>query len=568
MKYKKNYYSNYSELTEQIRYYSETYPQYFKFESIGKTQEQREIWQVSLTNFKSGDASEKPGFLIDANMHASEISGTQVCLYTMEELLSQIKTNKHYQLILDKVCLFIIPRVCPDAAEYYMRTNHEVRSSLVKWPNFESFNQFQQTDVNGDNQILTMRKKDSAGSFKVSSQNKRLMIQRRHDDFENPEAESEYYTLYPEGHFSDFKPTAKDYVKENYIAEQGLDLNRQFPSNYRPEGEQMGSGPYPGFVQESKSLIEFVCSQPRIFGHLNLHTYGGLILRSPSGYGEDKVSQQDLQVLNHFKNRAVEVSGYYGVNTFKEFRYNERDVNTGTLCDWTFEHRGIFSSVIEIWDVWKAAGLEVKDHVNRYFYPTENELTKIFNWAKKLFPTKYFYAEWKKFKHPQLGDIEIGGWRKERIFRNPPEKFLEKECETVFKIILSQIKASPIITVKSKKVKKLLADTFLVSMVYKNSGFLPTNGSDQAVKVGAIKKPKIKLTLSKKQKLAQGESHLETEHLTGRVRFLPWHTPLGFLTRPNTNECLVEWVIQGKGEIDVSADFQRGGMVITKINLK
>lgn len=567
MKYKKNYYYNYSELTEQLKYYSETYPQYFKFESIGITQEQRDIWQISLTNFKTGNATEKPAFLIDANMHASEISGTQVCLFTIHELLGQIQSNQQYQLLLDKICLFIIPRVCPDGAEYYLRTNHEIRSSLEKWPNHESINQFQQIDVNGDQQILTMRKKDSAGSFKISDQNKQLMIQRRHDDFENPDVESSYYTLYPEGRFADLKTTMKDYFKENYTAERGLDLNRQFPSNYRPEGEQLGSGPYPGYVQESKCLIEFISAQPRIFGHLNLHTYGGLILRSPSGYAEDKVSQQDLIVLNHMKNRAVEVSGYYGVNTYKEFRYNERDVNTGTLCDWTFEHRGIFSSVIEIWDVWKAAGLEVKDHVNRYFYPTENELTKIYNWAKKLFPTNYFYSEWKEFKHPQLGDVEIGGWRKERIFRNPPEKFLEKECEKVFKIILSQIQATPLVTIKSKKVKKLSPGTFLVSVIYKNSGFLPTNGSDQAVKAGVIKKPKLEIRLSSKQKLAQGDSQIEIDHLSGRVRFLPWHTPLGFLTRANTNECLVEWVVQGKGSVSISADFQRGGIIETKLVL-
>lgn len=107
----------------------------------------------------------------------------------------------------------------------------------------------------------------------------------------------------------------------------------------------------------------------------------------------------------------------------------------------------------------------------------------------------------------------------------------------------------------------------MISIVYKNSGFLPTNGSDQAVKAGVIKKPKLGVLLSSKQKLIQGESHFEIEHLSGRVRFLPWHTPLGFLTRANTNECLVEWIVQGKGAIHVRADFQRGGVIETKIVL-
>lgn len=568
MKYKKNHYYNYDELTDLLNYYSETFPDYIKFESIGVTQEQREIWQVTLTNLKTGQPEEKPGFLIDANMHAPEISGTQVCLYAINEFLSNITSNRGYKSLLDKVCIFFVPRVCPDAAEYYLRTNHEIRSSLEKWPAHESVNQFQQKDVNGDHRILMMRKKDSAGAFKISKSNRRLMIQRKHDDMEDLEENNSYYSLYPEGQFDVVGANDNEYFKKNYTAEHGLDLNRQFPSNFRPEGEQIGSGPFPGFVQESKSLMEFICSQTRLFGHLNLHTYGGIVLRAPAGFPEDKISPQDLEVLNHMKKRAAEVSGYYAVNMYKDFRYSERDVNSGTLTDWTFEHRGIYSSAIEIWDVWKAAGLDVKNHIGRYFYTTEEELLKIFSWAKKHFPTNYFYSEWKKFKHPQLGEVEIGGWRKERLFRNPPEKFLEKECEKVFKIIISQLRATPLVTIESKKVKKLSKDTFLLSVVFKNSGFLPTNGSDQAVKTGVIKKPRIKIVLDKNQKIVQGDIHQEVEHLGGRVRFLPWHTPLGFVTRPNTHECRIEWVIKGKGLATVSADFQRGGLHHVSLVLK
>ena len=37
------------------------------------------------------------------------------------------------------------------------------------------------------------------------------------------------------------------------------------------------------------------------------------------------------------------------------------------------------------------------------------------------------FAPWKKYAHPQLGEVEIGGWRARFISRNPPPRFLEGE---------------------------------------------------------------------------------------------------------------------------------------------
>jgi hypothetical protein len=567
MKYRKNHYYNYQELTDFINYYSEAFPDYLQFSSIGLTGQKRNIWVVSLTNFKTGPSDEKPAFLLDANMHSGEITGTQVCIYAIHTILNEIKTNKEFQTLLDRVCIQIIPRICPDAAEHYLNTDEEVRSSMESWPAPRPLNQFCPHDLDNNNMILQMRKRDSSGAFKTSSKNKALMVQRQLDDFDTQEDNSEFYSLFPEGYFLDQDKTANDFFKTNYTAQRGIDLNRQFPSNYRPEGEQMGAGPYSGYVLEARSLIEFITSQPRIFAQLNLHTYGGLVLKTPSAYPDEKVLPHDLIVLNQLKNKAAEVSGYYAVDIYKDFRYTERDVSTGTLADWTFEHRGIYSSVIEIWDVWKAAGIsKVNDHVARYFWPKEADLFKIFSWAKKNFPKKYFYADWKKFKHPQLGDIEIGGWKKSRIFRNPPEKLLENECEKVFKIILSQVKITPVIKLKSKKIKRVSKDTTLVSLVYQNSGYLPTHGSEQAIKSGAVKKPLIHLQLDKNQKLIQGDKQFEVDHLSGRTRFLPWHTPLGFVARSNTHEVQVQWLIQGSGTVNIRADFQRGG--VNKIKLK
>lgn len=562
MKFESNKYVNYDEMVHILESFRAFAPNLVRLSTIGTTVENRSIWCVTISNQKVSSPDHKPVFLVDANMHASEISGTQACLYSIHNLITT--TDAVIRDLLDKVTIIFVPRICPDAAESYLKNNFEIRSSLLAWPNDRPPHQFKAMDMDGDGVIRMMRVKDAAGVFKSANDNPEIMVQRKHDDYESSE---DYYFLYPEGRFESKLSGSALVRKQNFNSENGLDLNRQFPAEFRPEGQQKGAGPYPGFVPESRSLIEFICRQTRIFGHLNLHTYGGLVLREPSSLPDEKIPENDVVLLNRLADRAAEVSGYIKVDTYKDFRYTDRDVATGTLSDWAYLHRGLLSSVIEIWDVWKAAGLEVKDHVSRYFNPSEKDLIKIFSWASKVLPKNSFHAKWKKFNHPDFGEVEIGGWSKERVFRNPPESLLKAECEKVFQIIFSQVKAAPLVSLKDKKVKKLSDTQSLITIVFQNTGFLPTNGSDQAIRVGAVSPPRVTLNLQKTQKLIQGELDQEIGHLKGRSRMLPWHTPLGFVTRPNSHECQLQWIIQGKGEVKLEADFQRGGLIQIKVKI-
>ncbi len=565
MLYQHDEYVNYETMVHMLQKFKNQYPQFVHLFSLGKTAENRDLWCFCLShpgNETPGRTSlhwdQKPCFLVDGNMHASEISGTQACLYTIDRLLFESQQPGEIQELLKRITVIFIPRACPDAAESYLKNSLEIRSSKRLWPDPPPPHQFKVQDLDGDGEINLIRVKSPAGVFKLSKQNSEILIQRAHDDFDPI---GEYFNLYPEGKFEAQVSESAIIRQQNFSNQNGIDLNRQFPAEFRPEGQQMGAGPIPGFVEESKILIHFISSQTRIYGHLNLHTYGGLVLREPSCLPDEKLPEHDVVVLNRLAEKAAEVSGYTKVDTYHEFRYTDREVTTGTLSDWAYLHRGILSSVIEIWDVWKEAGLEVKEHVSRYFNPKESDLVKIFAWASEHLPKEKFFKSWEKIKHPDFGDAEVGGWKKERVFRNPPEKFLKSECEKVFNIILSQLKTTPIVVIERFAVNKIKDDQFLLTVVFQNQGFLSTNGSEQAIRVGAVQSPRIKIELTQSQKLVAGEFEQNINHLAGRSRLLPWHTPLGFVTRANTHESQVQWLIQGTGDVHLTADFQRGGVV-------
>jgi hypothetical protein len=308
-------------------------------------------------------------------------------------------------------------------------------------------------------------------------------------------------------------------------------------------------------------------SLPRIYGHLTLHTYGGVIIRPPTNHPDENFPAHDIEVYKQIIQANADVSGYKPLSSYKDFRYNPRDTISGTYCDWSFEHRGVYAFTVEIWDVWKKAGITVKDDVSRYFYPLESELLGIFDWAKKNLKLEDFYHDWVPYNHPQLGPVEIGGWKSAFLFRNPPKKFLKAEMDCVFNIAMAQAKSLPQVHLKSVQTEKLTETTTKIIAVFENKGYLSTHLSQQALKVAAVRKPVIEFKTSAKLKILSNKKRFETDHLEGRSRFIPWHSPIMLYSRKNTNEAKFEWIVEGTGQLTLRADYAHGGVIETKLTI-
>ena len=65
----------YAELTETLEAWAAEAPGLFALESLGRSYEGRDIWLATITNVETGPAAEKPAFLLEANIHAVEVTG-------------------------------------------------------------------------------------------------------------------------------------------------------------------------------------------------------------------------------------------------------------------------------------------------------------------------------------------------------------------------------------------------------------------------------------------------------------------------------------------------------------
>ncbi|MDP3487375.1 MAG: M14 family zinc carboxypeptidase, partial [Bacillota bacterium] len=115
--YQPDRYYKYEEIYNLLKSYNEEFPILTKLYSIGQTYEGREMWMLEITNSATGCGQDKPGYYIDANFHAGEVTGSAVVLYTINHTLANYGTDPMITDVVDNKVLYLLPRVSADGSE-------------------------------------------------------------------------------------------------------------------------------------------------------------------------------------------------------------------------------------------------------------------------------------------------------------------------------------------------------------------------------------------------------------------------------------------------------------------
>ena len=557
----------YTEFTEILHGFVKKFPQLLSIESIGKSHEGRDIWVVTATNQKTGAAADKPAYWVDANIHASELAGSAAALYLIDTLTKNYGKRDDITRCLDTRVMYICPRMNPDGAEWAMRPASQggpkiIRSSTRPYPyEEEHIDGLDIEDVDGDGRILSMRIKDDNGNWKTHPKEPRLMIPRGPTEYGGT-----YYRMLPEGTMRDYDGVSIKVNKDK----QGLDLNRNFPAGWRQEHEQFGAGPYPTSEPEVRAVVHFITHHANITGGLSFHTWSGVLLRPFSTASDEEMPPEDLWAYKKQGEEGTKITGYPAISVYHEFRYHPKDVITGTF-DWIYEHLGLYEWTIEIWCPMREAGIKDYKYIDWFRdHPVEDDL-KMLAWADKKLNGKG-YIDWKKFNHPQLGEVEIGGWDKIHAFRNPPPHLLEKEIAKFPDWLVWNALISPKLELIHAKAENIGGDAYRIEVAVQNTGYLPSYVSKQALQrkqsrgvVGEISLPKGATLVSGKLRELAGE-------LEGRAYK---HTLMSFWTdtTPTADRTKLAWVVNvGKSakkgaSVDVVVKHEKAGTVRVKIKL-
>jgi len=555
-----NKFYRYPELTRLLKEYVKEYPDFIRLESIGKSNEGRDVWLVTATNFKLGADTDKPAFWVDGNIHASEVTTSTAALYLIHSLLTKYKKDEYVTRALDTRAFYIVPRVNPDGAEWALADKPKlIRSSTREYPYTDDpyDGMMGSEDIDGDGRILQMRIEDPNGAWKEHPDEPRLMIRR-----DPIETGGTFYRVLPEGYLKNY-----DGVTIKIMGpKQGLDLNRNFPAGWRTESDQHGAGPYPASEPEARNLVDFIAKHPNITGTISFHTMSGVLLRPYDDRPDDELPTDDLWTYQKIGEKGTQITSYPNVSVFHDFKYHPKQVITGGFDTWTYEHIGVFSWTVEFWSPMKQAGIEKFKFIDWYReHPVEDDF-KLLKWNDEVLKGKGF-VDWYPYKHPQLGNVELGGWDNMYMWTNPPPEFLEKEISPFPEWIVWHALISPRLIAREVSVTALGGDSYRIRFVIQNEGWLPTYVTKKALERKATRGVIAEIMLPKGASLQSGKYREELGELEGRAYkvVIPDETDEG-----TTERVKVEWVVKAKKgtKVKLLAKHERAGVVREEVVLK
>ena len=520
-------YYTYQEVNEALIVLHKTYPELTKLEVVGKSEEGREIYALTINNPKTGEPLSKPGVYVDGNIHGNEIQAGEVCLYYANMLLTKYGENEKTTRVVDKNAHYILPVVNVDGRYHFFADGNTPSSNRgLRVPRDDDgdglFDEDSSDDLDGDGSITQMRIKDPLGEYKVDPEDKRILVHIK------PGEKGDYTLLGYEGIDND------NDGRLNEDGEGYLDANRNWGSSWMPPYVQSGAGNFPLSGVGIKAINDYITARPNIIIGFAFHNNGGMWLRVPSEKSIF-IDPTDVAAYDVVGKEALKITpGYVYQPSYDLYpTYGDFDSHL-------FFINGIFSFVGELFQREQETYREnvSKPQVDKNETDRAREQLKFNDNVVQ----GELYKEWKKFNHPTYGEIEIGGWVK-MSSRLPHPFMLPELVHRNASVVLIAAENTPEITMEVFNVKKIGNNLNQVRVRLQNKKGLPTMSAN-AVKTKLY--PQDNLKVSGGKVIAGGKI---TDVRLNKVTYKEKKPEIQFLAIASYGVAEYQFLIEGKGEI-------------------
>lgn len=541
-----DYFYTYEMVNDALQKLHKAYPQLTKLDLVGKSEEGRSIYCMTVNNPKTGSVLDKPAIYVDGNIHGNELQGGEVGLYLLDYLLGNYGKIKEVTQLVDKKVFYVVPVVNVDGRWHYMHeANTDSSSRSLRRPKDDDndglFDEDYPDDLDGDGSITVMRKRDPNGKFKTDPKDPRLMVRVK------PGEKGEWTILGDEGIDNDGDGRINE-DSEGYV-----DPNRNWGFDWQPNYVQMGSGDFPNSGVGLKALAEYLRKLPNICMVWAFHNFGGMILRGPSTKVQPEYHPKDVEVYDHmgFQSERI-LPGYKYMISWKDLY-----PTYGDFSEWMAMTFGTYSYVGEITNPGREMNFQTFDERKKplkeegeeegggMFNRNEDEERQQLDFNDHLAQGELF-REWKSYNHPTFGKIEIGGWVKNS--QRLPATFIIKDMvHRNASAVLFTAKQTPEVSMKVFEKKKIGAGLYRIRVRLTNANAMPTM-SYHAQQKNLYPKDMLKVSGAAIKVVAGGAL---TDVYRDTVTYKEHRPELQFLFVPGFDKVDYQFLVSGSGSVTI-----------------
>jgi len=217
-------YHPFAELTNKLKALTAGPAAPARLSSIGKSGEGRDLWLLEIANPAGVPIKNRPALLIAAGFEGDHLIGSEIARSIADYLVKNYPTDPEVKRRLDESVIYILPRVNPDGAEGMfapVKTGTRVNHTPSDSDNDGRMDEDGPEDLNKDGFITLMRVKSPGGPYIIDPTEPRLM--RKADPKKGERGE---YKIFWEGLDKD----QDGFIGEDPAG--GTDLNRNFMHDY------------------------------------------------------------------------------------------------------------------------------------------------------------------------------------------------------------------------------------------------------------------------------------------------------------------------------------------------
>lgn len=508
------------------------YPNFLSYEVIGQSSLGRELRVYTLNNKASGEHREKPAMWVDGNVHGNEVQGGEAVVYLAWYLLENYGSNERVTELVDRSSFYLLPMVNPDGRDSWFADGNNAHSSRTGSMPIDSdrdglLDEDGPDDLNGDGSITSMRKyMPGKGTHRINPDDERIMDRVPSGDDEP-------------GDWILFRSEGIDNDGDGRRDEDGVggyDMNRAWPATWQPGHVQYGAGPYPLYWPEAKCIATFLYDHPNVAALQSFHNAGGMILRGPGAEIFGTYPRADLRVYDSLGEDGEKMLPFYNYMVIWKDLYSV----FGGFATWGYEGLGIISFTNELWT--NQRNSPDKRVEERHFFD-DNLLMGA------------GFVDWEPYLHPTLGEVEIGGFKKD-VGRVPPSFLIEEMLHRNALFCVLHAEAMPIVQIGEPEISDLGGGIRAIDVIIENKSKIPT-----------------RTALAKREKMGLPDvislSGEQLEVIAGGIRSddlrperiqLQEHQPerlvrstgLGGMQRLR-----VRWIVRGSGAVQISYGAQK-----------